>query len=74
MLTHWHKIVLWGKNAESAAQIIKKGDLVLVDGEISYRSYEKDGETRQVTEIECNRFLLMESKGNDNDASEVVGE
>ncbi len=61
--TQWHKIVAWGKLAESVCKIIGKGDLVLVDGEISYRQYEKDGETKSITEIESNRILRMESKG-----------
>ena len=50
--TQWHNIVLWGKVAETASKYVKKGTSLIVEGEISYRSYEnKQGQTVYVTEI-----------------------
>jgi single-strand DNA-binding protein len=50
--TAWHNIVLWGKLAELAEKYVKKGNSVIIEGEISYRSYEnKDGQTVYITEI-----------------------
>ena len=60
--TEWHKVVVWGRLAESVCQIAEKGDLVYVEGKITYREYEKDGIKRQITEIEGNQVLKMESK------------
>jgi len=37
---HWHNIVTFGKTAENVSNNIKKGDLVSVEGSLSY--YEKD--------------------------------
>lgn len=55
--TTWVKIVCWGKLAESVVAILNKGDLALVEGKISTRSYEKDEITYQVTEIEATNVL-----------------
>jgi single-strand DNA-binding protein len=50
--TQWHSIVLWGKVAETASGYVKKGMSLIIEGEISYRSYEnKDGVRVYVTEI-----------------------
>jgi single-strand DNA-binding protein len=50
--TQWHSIVLWGKVAETASKYVKKGMSLIIEGEISYRSYEnKDGVRVYVTEI-----------------------
>jgi len=50
--TQWHQIVLWGKVAETASKYVKKGQSLIIEGEISYRSYEnKEGQTVYITEI-----------------------
>ena len=50
--TSWHNIVLWGKVAETASKYVKKGSSLIIEGEISYRSYEnKEGQTVYITEI-----------------------
>lgn len=58
--TTWHTLVLWGKQAENAAKILKKGSEVAVEGKIVNRSYEdKDGQKRYVHEVHVNDFLLL---------------
>lgn len=61
--TDWHKIVVWGKLAETVSKIINKGDLVLIDGELSYRTVvnEATNETKIVAEIEAEKVLKMAS-------------
>ena len=50
--TSWHNIVLWGKLAELAEKYVKKGNSVIIEGEINYRSWEdKEGVTKYMTEI-----------------------
>jgi len=39
----WHKIVVWGKQAEIAQQYLKKGSLIFIEGRIQSR----DGRTRK---------------------------
>ena len=42
--TEWHRCVLFGKQAETAAEYVKKGQMVYVEGRLQTRSWEdKDG-------------------------------
>ena len=55
--TQWHKVTVWNPNlAESLGQYIKKGDVINIQGQIEYRSYESDGQTKYVTDIVVGRF------------------
>lgn len=55
--TEWHNIVAWGQTGKACAQL-KKGNEVFVVGEIKTRKYEKDGQTRYVTEVIAQRVFL----------------
>lgn len=44
----WHNIVAWGHLADHP---VAKGNLVEIKGKITNRSYQKDDETRYITEI-----------------------
>lgn len=68
--TEWHRIILWNKTAEWAAQNVKTGQLVYCEGEIRYRPYtDKSGAEKWVTEIVCPKVSIRnwESKA-DRDA------
>lgn len=50
--TEWHRIVAWGKEAESCERFLKKGSLVYVEGELRTRKYvDSQNITRYSTEI-----------------------
>ena len=50
--TEWHRIVVWGKQAENCAKYLAKGRSVLVEGRLATRSWEdKQGQKRYTTEI-----------------------
>lgn len=50
--TEWHRVVIWGKQAENAAKYLAKGRSVLVEGRLQTRSWEdKQGQKRYTTEI-----------------------
>jgi single-strand DNA-binding protein len=57
--TQWHNLVLWGKMAETAGKYLKKGSEIAAEGKIVYRTYEKNGETKYITEIVVSDFLMM---------------
>tara|TARA_B100001179_G_C18477692_1_gene354277 strand:- start:271 stop:675 length:405 start_codon:yes stop_codon:yes gene_type:complete len=62
--TEWHRIVLYGKAAETASEYMKKGQLAYVEGRIRTRSWEdKDGMTRYTTEVLGDRFTMLGRKG-----------
>ena len=65
--TEWHNLVLWRGLADVAELYIKKGDLISVDGKISYRSWEKDGEKKYMTEIVVSNLVMLGSNTTQSD-------
>jgi single-strand DNA-binding protein len=68
--TEWHRIVLWGKAAESLQDYLTKGKLVSIAGKLQTRSWDdKDGVKRYTTEIRADRVVLLGSapRGNGGD-------
>ena len=58
--TEWHKIVVWGKQAEIAQQYLKKGSLVFIEGRIRAREWQdKEGQKRTSFEIVANNFRML---------------
>lgn len=50
--TTWHRVVCWGKLAESLAKNLHKGDLVIVEGKQEHRKYtDKDGNDKTISEV-----------------------
>ncbi len=51
---HWHRIVVWGRQAEYCSTILKKGAPVFVRGQKVTRSYvDKEGQQKGVEEIQA---------------------
>ena len=51
----FHNVVVFGRQAETVAQYLKKGASAFVEGRIQTRTWEKDGEKRSRTEIVAER-------------------
>ena len=50
--TEWHRIVVFGPVAETAAKLVRKGGALLIEGRIACREYrDKEGQTHRTTEI-----------------------
>ena len=65
--TEWHRVVLFGKMAETAAEYMKKGQLVYIEGRLQTRSWEdKDNVKRYTTEILCDTFTMLGRKSDDS--------
>lgn len=60
--TAWHRLVLFGKTAETAEKYVHKGDLLSIQGRLQYRKWEKDGVTRYATEIVVDRMHFAGGK------------
>jgi single-strand DNA-binding protein len=65
--TEWHRIVVWGPQAENCARYLRKGSEVLVEGEIRSRSWDKDGDKRTVTEIIARDVRFVGPRASDQD-------
>src|ERR1700678_1771257 len=58
--TKWHKIVVWGKQAEIAQQYLKKGSLVFIEGRIQSREWQdKENQKRTSFEIVATNFRML---------------
>ena len=57
--TEWHNIVMWRGLADVAEKYLRKGSQVYIEGSLRTRSYEKDGQKRYVTDIECNELTML---------------
>ena len=61
--TEWHNIVLFGKLGEIAAQYLKKGQQVYIEGRIQTRKWQdKEGKDRYTTEIVANDMQMLGGK------------
>ena len=68
-VTTWHTCIAWAKNAEIAAQYIRKGRQVFVEGELSTRDWvDVSGVKHYKTEVIVQRFVLLGSKDAEPDA------
>lgn len=62
--TEWHRISLWGKQAESVSQYLTKGKQVYVEGRLQTRKWQdKEGHDRYTTEVKADRVVLLGSSG-----------
>ena len=61
--TEWHRCVMFGKSAELAGELLKKGQLLYTEGKLQTRNWEdKDGIKRYTTEVVCEMFTMLGRK------------
>ncbi len=61
--TQWHRVTLFGKQAEVCGEYLAKGKKVYIEGRIQYDKYtDKDGVTKYTTDIIANDMRFMENK------------
>lgn len=62
--TEWHRVIVWGRQGESAAKHLHKGRPVYVEGRIQTREWkDNDGAKRYSTEIVSQRLQFLGGKG-----------
>ena len=62
--TEWHRVVLWGKQAESLQEYLTKGKQIYVEGRLQTRQWDdKDGNKKYTTEIKADRITLLGGAG-----------
>lgn len=60
--TEWHNIVVWRSLADVAEKYLRKGSQVYIEGRIRYRTYEKDGQKKYITDIEADSINMLGSR------------
>ncbi len=72
--TEWHNIVLWRGLAEVVEKYVKKGSRLYLEGKITSRQYEKDGQTKYFTEIVANNMVMLDSRNTQKEPSDNSGQ
>ncbi len=68
--TEWHRIVLFNRIGEIAAQYLRKGSRVFIEGSLRTNKWQdQNGNERYTTEIIANSMQLMDSKGGSGGAA-----
>jgi len=62
----WHRLVFWRRNAEIVCDHMKKGSKVWIEGKLQTRTFTKDGDEKQVTEIIVDKILMLGGGGSSN--------
>ena len=66
--TEWFRVVVWGQQAERAAEYLRKGNKVYIEGRLQTRQWEdKDGQKRYTTELVANQVTNLERRSRDED-------
>lgn len=70
--TEWHRITIWGDQAENAAKYLSKGRSVYIEGKLQTRTYDKDGQKHYATDIIADRVVFL-GGGNGGERSDDGG-
>jgi single-strand DNA-binding protein len=72
--TEWHTVVLFGRTAEVAAEYLKKGSQVYIEGRLRTRKWQdKTGNDRYSTEIVGNDMQMLGGRGQGGGAAGAEG-
>ena len=62
--TEWHNVVMFDRLAEIAAEYLRKGSQIYVEGKIRTRKWQdKEGNDRYTTEIIANEMSMLGGRG-----------
>ena len=62
--TQWHRVILWGKTAETLQDYLTKGKQIYVEGKLQTRKWkDKDGNEKYTTEVKGDRVVLLSGGG-----------
>src|SRR3970040_1502089 len=70
----WHYVAMFGRLAEIAAEYLRKGSQVYIEGKLRTRKWQdKEGKDRYTTEIVADEMQMLGSKGGGASASAGAG-
>lgn len=68
--TEWHRVTVWGKQAEHCEKYLSKGRQVYVEGRLRTSSYEKEGVKCYSTEVVAEMVQFLGGKGERNESED----
>ena len=70
--TEWHRIIAFGKQAETCSNYLGKGSLVYVEGKLKTRKWtDRNGQERYTTEINADRVQFLDRRKDDQLAAQA---
>jgi single-strand DNA-binding protein len=71
--TTWFRVTIWRERAETASQLIKKGQRILLVGEVSASAYvAQDGKPTASLEMTASEFRLLSARGEAADSETAM--
>ncbi len=66
--TEWFNVSAWDRQAETVANLVRRGRRVFVDGRLSTREYtNSSGESRTSLDVNANRVLILSPRDSDDE-------
>ncbi|ERL56740.1 single-stranded DNA-binding protein [Psychrobacter aquaticus] len=73
--TEWHRISLFNRLGEIAAQYLRKGSKVYIEGSLRTRKYQdQSGQDRYITEIRAEQMQMLDGQSGGQDSSNFGGQ
>jgi single-strand DNA-binding protein len=71
--TEWHRVVCFNRTADIAAQFLKKGSQVYIEGRLQTRKWQaQDGTDRYSTEVVANSLTMLGKKSTEGGAVDIA--
>jgi single-strand DNA-binding protein len=61
--TEWHRVTVWGDQAENCNKYLSKGRSVYIEGRLQTRSYDKEGQKHYATDVVADRVVFLGGGG-----------
>src|SRR5260370_21237050 len=72
--TDWFRVSVWGDRAERAAENLRKGNKVFVEGRFKTREFEgRDGQKRTSLELTADSLVNLEKRTREDGDGELAG-
>src|SRR6195256_2794777 len=59
--TEWHRVTVWGDQAENCSKYLSKGRSVYIEGRLQTRTYDKEGQKHYATDVVADRVVFLGS-------------
>ena len=64
--TEWHKVVIFGRQAEFCKDYLRKGSKIFIEGRLQTRSWDdQGGQKHYMTEVVSFNMVMLDPKGQD---------
>ncbi len=68
--TDWYRVTIWGDRGERAAEQLRKGNRVFVEGRFRTREYEtRDGQKRTALEVTADNVISLDRPARDEEGA-----